>query len=161
LNNQRPQRYRDGGDIVKKDNRSWLTLVSFFLATTLASSLVFAVVFAGVTAAIGDEPAQAADETQVDPIVPSQTFSGVITDARCGAKHTNSRLNASECVKTCVRNGSRYTMVDGDRKYELKGELRPIDELAGQRVTLTGILDGGTIRVMSANLRAEVGRARP
>ena len=73
---------------MKKHDRSWLTLVSFLIATTLASSLVFALAFAGVTAVIG-ESAQAADEPQVDPITTEQTFSGVITDARCGARHTN------------------------------------------------------------------------
>jgi len=39
---------------VKQHDRSWFALVAFFLVTTLALSLVFAAVFAGVTAAIGD-----------------------------------------------------------------------------------------------------------
>jgi hypothetical protein len=149
------------GDIVKQHNRSWLTLVSFFLATTLASSLVFAVVFAGVTAVIGDESAQAADEPQVDPILPGHTFSGVITDARCGPRHTDRTKSASECARACVGNGSRYTIVDGDRKYELTGELRQVGEFAGRRVTVTGNLDGETIKVSSVNLQAERGRAQP
>jgi DNA-binding NarL/FixJ family response regulator len=39
---------------MKLHDRSWFTLIVFFLVTTLALSLVFAAVFAGVTAAIGD-----------------------------------------------------------------------------------------------------------
>jgi hypothetical protein len=139
---------------VKKHDRSWLTLVCFLIATTLASSLVFALAFAGVTAVIG-EPAQAADELQVDPITTERTFSGVITDARCGAKHTNPEKNASECSRLCVRHGSNYIVVDGDKRYELIGELREIADFAGQRVNLTGVLDGQTIKVSSATLRAE------
>jgi hypothetical protein len=139
---------------VKKHDRSWLTLVSFLIATTLASSLVFALAFAGVTAVIG-ESAQAADEPQLGPIATEQTFSGVITDARCGARHTNREKNASECSRVCVRRGSNYIIINGDKKYELIGELRQIDEFAGQRVNLTGVLDRQTIKVSSATLQAE------
>lgn len=138
-----------------KKHRSWLTLVSFLVATTLASSLVFALAFAAVTAAIGGESAQAADEPQVDPITAQQTFSGVITDARCGARHRNREKSASECSRMCVRHGSNYTVVDGDKKYELTGELREVAEFAGQRVSITGVLDGQTIKVSSATLEAE------
>lgn len=145
---------------MKKHSRSWPTLVGFFLLTTLASSLVFAAMFAGVTAAIGDESARAADEPQADPIAPGQTFSGVVTDMRCGARHTTEGKSAAECATTCVHNGSRYAIVDGDRKYELAGELRQIREFAGQRVTLTGVLDGETIQVTSASLQAEGGPGR-
>ena len=142
------------GETVKKHDRSWLTLVSFLIATTLASSLVFALAFAGVTAVIG-EPAQAADEPQVDPITTERTFSGVITDARCGARHSNREKSASECSRACVRHGSNYIIVNGDKKYELIGELREVAEFAGQRVSLTGVLDGQTIKVSSASLQAE------
>ncbi|MGB6677763.1 MAG: hypothetical protein WBE44_13800 [Terriglobales bacterium] len=142
------------GETVKKHDRSWLTLVSFLIATTLASSLVFALAFAGVTAVIG-ESAQAADEPQVGPITTEQTFSGVITDARCSARHMNREKNASECSRLCVRHGSNYIIVDGDKKYELIGELRQIPEFAGQRVSLTGVRDGQTIKVSSATLQAE------
>jgi hypothetical protein len=142
------------GETVKKQERSWLSLVSFLVATTLASSLVFALAFAGVTAVIG-ESAQAADDPQMTPITTGQTFSGVITDARCAARHTNREKSASECSRTCVRHGSNYIIVDGDKKYELIGELRQIAEFAGQRVSLTGVLDGQTIKVSSATLQAE------
>ncbi len=145
---------------MKQNNRSWLTLIGFFLVTTLASSLVFAAVFAGVTTAIGDESAQPADEPRVDPTLPGQTFSGVITDARCGPRHTNHAKNASECARACVAKGSSYTIIDGDRRYELTGELRQIGEFAGQRVTLAGVLEGETIRVSSVSLQAERGRAQ-
>jgi hypothetical protein len=143
------------GETVKKHDRSWLTLVSFLIATTLASSLVFALAFAAVTAAIGGESAQAADEPQLDPITTEQTFSGVITDARCDARHTNRQKNASECSRVCVRHGSNYVIIDGDKKYELIGELRQIAEFAGQRVSLAGVLDGQTIKVSSASLQAQ------
>jgi hypothetical protein len=67
----------------------------------------------------------------------------------------NREKNASECSRLCVRHGSNYIIVDGDKKYELNGELRQIAEFAGQRVSLTGVLDGQTIKVSSATLQAE------
>jgi hypothetical protein len=130
---------------VKQHDRSWLTLLAFFAAVTLASSLVFAAVFAGVTIAIaGGEPPQIADDPQVDPGVPGQTFAGIITDARCGSRHTDSEKSASACARMCVRNGSRYVIVDGDRnyQYQLAGNQWQFDRLAGQRVSLTGVLRG-------------------
>jgi hypothetical protein len=136
---------------VEPRGRSWLSLLGFFAVITLGSSLIFAIVFAGVTAAIaGGESAQAAEDQQVDPLVPGQTFSGMITDARCGSRHTDSKNSASECARICARNGSRYVMVDGDRTYDLIGTQDQFGRLAGQRVSLTGVLNGGAIKVRSA-----------
>ena len=146
---------------MKQLDRSWLALVAFFAVTTLASSLVFAAVLAGVTVAIaGGESPQIPGEPQVDPAVPGHTFSGVITDAQCGPRHTDSGQSASECARTCVRNGSRYIMVDGDRNYELAGNSSQLSQLAGQRVTLTGIFNGNTIKVDSASLQGAGERKR-
>jgi hypothetical protein len=140
------------GGVVKQHDRSWLSLLGFFAVITLGSSLIFAVVFAGVTAAFaGGESAQAADEQQVDPLVPSQTFSGVITDSHCGARHMDSKSSASDCAQMCVRNGSSYSMVDGDRNYVLAGKATGLGQFAGQRVSVTGVLSGSTIKVTSVS----------
>ena len=97
--------------IVKHHERSWFTLSAFFLLTTLASSQVFAAVFAGVTAAIGDS-AQTGDELQVDPLVPGRNFSGIVTDAHCGSTHEDSekmRPTAPEYACATVR-GTQSSM---------------------------------------------------
>jgi hypothetical protein len=137
---------------MKKDDRSWLALLGFFSVITLASSLIFAAVFASVTVAFaGDEPSQIPAEPQVDPAVPGQTFTGIITDAHCGSRHTDSEKSAAECARMCVRNGSRYVMVDGDNKYHLAGNPEQFAPLAGQRVSITGVLNGNTIKATSAS----------
>lgn len=136
---------------MKKTERSWASLLAFFVVVTLGSSLIFAAVFAGVTAVLaGGESAQISDNQPVDPLLPGQTFSGVISDSRCGARHTNSGNSASECARMCVRNGSTFVIVNGDTRYELTGTPGQFDKLAGQRVHLTGVLRGGTIQVSSA-----------
>lgn len=144
---------------MKPHRRSWLTLIGFLVATTLASSLVFAVAFAGVTAVIGDDFVQAADEPQAEPMVPGRAFSGIITDVRCGPRHASRGKTAAECARFCVANGSKYTMVDGDKTYELLGDSEQIGKFAGQRVTVIGNLNGETINVNSVMLQAENGRA--
>jgi hypothetical protein len=141
--------------IVKQHDRSWFTLIACFLLTTLALSLVFAAVFAGVTAAIGDS-GQTGDELQVEPVVPGQNFFGIVTDAHCVSTHEDSDKNASDGARICVRNGSRYAIVNGDvngdKEYELVGELWQIGQFGGQWMTLTGVLARETIKVSSARL---------
>jgi hypothetical protein len=129
-------------------DHSWLKLIAFFAVTTLASSLLLAAVLASVTVAIaGGESLQISDERQVGSSTPGQMFSGVITDARCGSRHTDSQQSASECVRMCVGKGSRYSIVNGDRSFELIGNLDHVSQLAGQRVSLIGVLSGNTINV--------------
>jgi len=53
----------------------------------------------------------------------------------------------------CVRNGSKYVLVEGDRIYALAGSESELNGLAGQRATVAGILDGNTIKVTSTNSR--------
>jgi len=140
---------------VKYTNHLWLSLLGFFAVLTLASSLIFAAVFAGVTAAIAsDESAQSADSQPVDPGFPAQTFSGLITDAHCGPRHTDSKKSAADCVRMCVRSGSRYIIVNGDKSYELSWGSQQLGELAGQRVNLTGVANGDAIKVRSASALA-------
>lgn len=49
----------------------------------------------------------------------------------------------------CVRNGSGYVLVDGDKTYTLSGDGSQFGGLAGERVSVTGTLDGETLRVNS------------
>jgi hypothetical protein len=134
---------------VNQQNRSWPALIGFFVATTLGWSLLLAAVLAGATVVVvaGGEP-QSSDGTVH---VSSQTFSGIITDEHCGPRHSDSQKGVAECARMCVRNGSRYTIVDGENKYEVAGNLAQFDEFAGQRVNLFGVLEGNTIKVVSIN----------
>ena len=138
---------------MRRSDESWLALLAFFVVTALGSSLLFAALFTGVTVAVaGGDSGQTPADQQVESSV--TTVSGVITDARCGARHTDSGLSASECARTCVRNGSRYLIVNGDKHYELEGDAQQINQLAGQRVSVTGVLDGGTIKVSTVSLQS-------
>ena len=49
----------------------------------------------------------------------------------------------------CVRNGSKYLLVDGGKSYQLDGNADDLGRLAGERANIVGTLNGNTIRVSS------------
>ena len=135
---------------MRQHDRSWLKLIAYPALSTLASSLLFAAVLASVTLAIAaGEPPHAPDEQPADPAVPAQIFSGIITDSHCRSRHTDPQKSASECVRMCVGNGSTYMIANGDKEYALAGNLEQVGQLAGQRVSLVGVLKENIINVSS------------
>ena len=78
----------------------------------------------------------------------------MITDAHCGARHSrNSGKSSAECTRSCVRNGFHYVLVDGEEVHALEGDQSQLEQLAGVRVQLVGLLEGNTIKVKSAAVR--------
>ncbi len=136
---------------MKPHDRSWQGLIAFLAIITIASSLACAVALAGFTVAIADSESSQIPDDQSGSAGLLQTFTGMVTDKHCGPRHMDSEHNAAGCVRMCVRNGSRYKIVDGDKNYELAGNLSQLDQFAGQRVTLSGVLDGSTIKVSSVS----------
>jgi hypothetical protein len=79
----------------------------------------------------------------------SQTVTGTVTDAMCGAHHMMQGASAAECTHACVKQGSDYALASGDKVYTLKGDKTQFDKLAGQAVTVKGKVTGNTIAVES------------
>lgn len=79
-----------------------------------------------------------------------QTFTGEVSDSMCGAKHAMAGNNAA-CTRACVKKGSDYALVSGDKVYTLKTSdkavLSELDTLAGQKAKVTGTSDGSNIEV--------------
>lgn len=82
----------------------------------------------------------------------SETLTGEVSDAMCGAKHEMPG-KAADCTKGCVKHGSKYALVVGDKVYTLetadKATLDKLDELAGAKAKVTGEVDGTTVTVKS------------
>jgi Protein of unknown function (DUF5818) len=73
-----------------------------------------------------------------------KTFTGVITDAMCGADHKMMNVKPdSKCVTECIKMGSKYALLDGANVYELSDQKAP-EKFAGQKVKVTGTLDAAT-----------------
>jgi hypothetical protein len=100
---------------------------------------------AGANAAAEANPLQAAQSS-----IPSESYDGVITDTRCGAKHS-ARLaeSAADCTRLCVHSGERFALVDGEKLYVLEGKPEALKRFAGERVRIVGTLNGNTISVES------------
>jgi hypothetical protein len=81
-----------------------------------------------------------------------QSTTGKVSDAMCGAKHMMAGNEAS-CTHECVKGGSKYALVVGDKVYTLettdKASLDKLSELAGASAKVTGEVKGDTITVKS------------
>ncbi len=121
---------------------SWWTLVFYCGASTLAAALGLALLFAGATAVFASGQSSETGRNGAQ-----QIFQGVVTDDRCGARHTDKEKNPSDCTRICVRNGSKYAPVDGDKIFELEGNNADLARLAGQRAAFEGTLRNDTIRI--------------
>jgi len=81
----------------------------------------------------------------------SQTLTGQVSDAMCGAKHQMG--DAAACTRACIKHGSKYALVVGDKVYTLetsdKATLAKLNDLAGASAKVTGDVDGTTIAVKS------------
>src|SRR5215471_5889371 len=83
-----------------------------------------------------------------------QTFTGIVGDAVCGAKHTMDGDDIS-CLRTCIQRGSKYDLVVGEKVYVLnlkdQSVAGALDKLASQqaRAEVKGEESGGVIEVQS------------
>ncbi|MGA9040871.1 MAG: hypothetical protein WB421_10075 [Terriglobales bacterium] len=82
----------------------------------------------------------------------SQSYTGQVSDAMCGANHMMEG-SAADCTRACVAKGSKYALVVGSKVYTLdsgdKAVLAALDKLAGEKAKVTGTADGDTITVSS------------
>lgn len=110
--------------------------------SSISSRSVVVLAFLGVTLALSS--ALAANKPQA--------FTGRISDAMCGANHMMGG-EASECTRVCIRKGSKYALVVGDKVYTLdtsdKATLDQLDKLADRQAKVTGEANGDSITVLS------------
>ncbi|HEY6333879.1 MAG TPA: hypothetical protein VI756_31470 [Blastocatellia bacterium] len=79
-----------------------------------------------------------------------QTFTGVITDTLCGARHNMKGHSDADCVKLCAKASGQYALFDGQNVLKLSDQKTPA-KFAAQTVKVTGTLDPktNTIKVVS------------
>jgi hypothetical protein len=71
-----------------------------------------------------------------------QTYTGVITDTMCGAKHAMGITPDDKCVRECVKMDPKkwkYALLVGTNVYALSDQQTP-EKFAAQKVTVTGTL---------------------
>lgn len=78
-----------------------------------------------------------------------QTFTGVLSDSMCGAKHMLPGKTDAECTRECVKANAKYALVVDKKVYTLAGSLGEAPSLAGKRVRISGEQSGDTVTVKS------------
>src|SRR5258708_27211709 len=83
----------------------------------------------------------------------TQTFTGKVSDAMCGAKHTEAGIPPADCVRACVQKGAKYALVVGDKVYTLttsdQASVDELNKLAWDEAKVNGTVNGATISVKS------------
>ena len=83
----------------------------------------------------------------------TQTFTGKVSDAMCGAKHTEAGIAPADCVRACVQKGAKYALVVGDKVYTLstsdQASLDELNKLVWEQAKVTGTASADTISVKS------------
>jgi hypothetical protein len=131
-----------------KRNRFWIEIVALGTSIACAVALLIATLGAAAVAVAGREAAQTAESASAP-----KTYLGMVTCSRCGAKHSAALgRTAADCVRTCVRGGAGFALVDGDKTYMLEGDSVLLKDAAGRRASVVGVVRGNTIKVSSVTL---------
>ena len=78
-----------------------------------------------------------------------KTLTGVVSDAMCGQIHMMKDKPAAECLRYCVKQGTKYALVAGKNAYTLEGHEADLDKYAAQKVIVKGTMKGETMTVES------------
>lgn len=117
---------------------------------TIGLSVSVAVLFAVIIALLTATAVLALGQKDSPDSKPEQTLTGVLTDSRCMGHHPSaSKMTSADCTLFCIKQGASWALVDGDAVYTLKGDSPSFNRLAGQRVKLTGSIEGKSIGVKS------------
>jgi hypothetical protein len=112
---------------------------------SVLAAVAFAVIVTSATLAF-------AGSGQTSDVTPSGDYTGIISDSMCGARHVkHPNLDSANCTRECVRTGAKYTLINGDKSYFLRGDFAALAQFAGERAKVTGSLDGNTIKVSAIN----------
>ena len=81
-----------------------------------------------------------------------KTWTGSISDSKCGAKHMagehGAKMSARDCTEGCVKGGAKYVFVSKGKVYNIDNQdYAGLAEHAGHTVKLTGEMTGDTIKV--------------
>ncbi|MCC6262697.1 MAG: hypothetical protein IT169_03895 [Bryobacterales bacterium] len=79
----------------------------------------------------------------------AESWTGYVSDAKCGAKHNKGTQADINCVNACIKGGSEAVLVVGDKVVPIANKDK-VSEFHGKKVTVNGKLEGNKITVESA-----------
>ena len=83
----------------------------------------------------------------------AESWSGTISDAHCGAKHTAGAAADAKCVETCVKGGADPVFVSDGKVYKISADSA--DKVKAHychKVTVTDKMEGATVTVESVKM---------
>jgi uncharacterized iron-regulated membrane protein len=120
----------------------WMKILANGAVVACALALLLATLGAAGAGFAGPEVLQAANG--------EHAFDGTVTCSRCGTRHSAALAkNAADCARICAHLGAAFTLVDGDKVYQLDGDTNVLKKLATRRVRVVGEVEGSTIRISS------------
>ena len=90
-----------------------------------------------------------------------QTWTGQISDNACNRKHEEAaegqgKMPDRDCTLACVKGGSLFVFVSGDKVYQIANQKNPdLTTHAGHTVKLTGELKDNAITVSKIEMAPE------
>ncbi len=72
-----------------------------------------------------------------------------VSDAMCGQTHMMKDKPDADCLRYCVKQGTKYALVVGKSVYTLEGHEAELDKYAAKKVTVKGAVKGETVTVES------------
>lgn len=82
----------------------------------------------------------------------AESWSGVIADSSCGAKHKAGTEADAKCAAACIKNkGASAVFVSGDNVYKIDNQ-DAIKGHEGHKVTITGKMTGDSIHIDSVKM---------
>jgi hypothetical protein len=83
----------------------------------------------------------------------AETWSGTISDAKCGKAHADASEKSMKCVEACVKGGQAAVFVVGDKvlKFDDASKAKIMPHL-GHKVEIDGSLSGDTVTVKSIKM---------
>lgn len=76
------------------------------------------------------------------------TYTGVVSDAGCGAKHVDGSEASVACVKRCAERTGKLVFVVGDVVYNVdKGDNDKLKDYLGKKAKITGTLAEGKLNI--------------
>lgn len=91
--------------------------------------------------------------TAMPMLAADTTLTGYIADSKCNAAAAHE--GARECTIKCAKEGAKYVFVsDGDKKVYSLDDQSKVAEHAGHHVTVTGSVDGDSLKLSSIAMAA-------
>lgn len=81
----------------------------------------------------------------------AETWTGTISDAKCGLAHADASEKSMACAQKCVKGGQKATFVSDGKMYNISNQAK-VAAHVGHKVQLTGKMKGDTIHVSKVKM---------